>query len=116
MGGVEIVVTLFMVSAYLLVQPDPAITHLRIGMAVAIISVGVLTLFAAKIPALYRFARLVAAASAVTVTGILIWSLLLMTQFDPTAHTLVPGQVTLITLVLVAAIPLRPTDVLLFGS
>jgi two-component system, NtrC family, sensor kinase len=114
-GGVEIVVSAFMALAFMLLQPDPELVTLRIGQAVCVILLGIGTLIAARIPALRPYSRGIAAASGLNVAAILVWFLLLMSAYDPTADDAIPGQITLITLVAVAAIPLRPTDTMLFG-
>ena len=41
--------------------------------------------------------------------------MLLLTQFDPTADDSIPVNITLVMLVGAAAIPFRPTDMLVFG-
>jgi signal transduction histidine kinase len=114
-GVVEIGVTLFMVMAHLLLDPSSELMPFRLWLGALLIGVGVLTLAAARIQALYRSARLVAAVSGLAAAVITTWFLLRMTQFDPTADDFIPGNITLITLVAVTAIPLRPTDTLLFG-
>jgi signal transduction histidine kinase len=49
------------------------------------------------------------------VAAILTWFSLMMMQYDPAAVDYIPGQITLVTLVAVAAVPFRPTDTLVFG-
>ena len=48
-------------------------------------------------------------------SGIITMAMLLLTQFDPTADNGIPGNITMIMLVAAAAIPFRPTDMLVFG-
>ena len=114
-SGVEIVVSIFMTAAYMLLQPDPELVTLRLTQAVCVIVIGIVTGVASRIQALRRYSRRIAAASGLATAAVLVWFLLLMTTYDPTTHDFIPGQITLITLVAVAAIPLRPTDTLLFG-
>jgi signal transduction histidine kinase len=114
-SGVEIVVSVFMTAAYMLLQPDPEVVTLRLTQAGSVIAIGIVTGVASRIQALKRYSRRMAAASGLATAAVLIWFLLLMTMYDPTTHDFIPGQITLITLVAVAAIPLRPADTLLFG-
>jgi two-component system, NtrC family, sensor kinase len=114
-GGVEIGVSIFMSLAYLLLQPDPELLTLRLLLAACVISVGVAAIAISRVPALRPYARWLAAASGLMVAAILIWFFLLMGAYDPTADDLIPGQITLVMLVSVAAIPFRPTDTMLFG-
>jgi signal transduction histidine kinase len=114
-GGVEIVVTAFMVTAQLLLNPNPELHRWRLLIAVSVMLLGFTTLALARVQALRRFSRGIATVSALGTAGILTWVLLRMTQFDPTADDFIAGDITLIILVGVAAIPLRPTDTLLFG-
>jgi hypothetical protein len=114
-GGVEIVVSTFMAMAYILLQPDPELLTLRLTLTGVLVTVGLLTLALSRVDRARRYARRLAAASGLSVAAILVWFLLLMTTYDPTADDMIPGQITLVTLVAVAAIPLRPTDTMLFG-
>jgi signal transduction histidine kinase len=114
-GGIEIVVTAFMVTAQLMLDPNNDLRPWRLFMGTGVILLGVATLAVARVAGLRRFSRPLAAASGIATASILTWMLLRMTQFDPTADDFIPGNITLITLAAVAAIPMRPTDTLLFG-
>ncbi|HYO81953.1 MAG TPA: HAMP domain-containing sensor histidine kinase [Bryobacteraceae bacterium] len=114
-GSTQVVVSAFMVTAQILLDPDPELTRLRLITGVLMISLGLLMLAAAKVRRLYPFARKIAGGGAVLSAGVLITMMLLMTQYDPTASDFIPGHVTLVVLVSVAALPLRPTDTLLLG-
>lgn len=114
-GGVEVIVTAFMTTAQLLLDPNPELRPWRLLMAGAVIALGVLTLALSKVAALVRFSRPLAMISGLATAGILTWMVLRMTHFDPTADDFIPGNITLITLVAVAAIPMRPTDTIVFG-
>jgi two-component system, NtrC family, sensor kinase len=114
-SGVEIVVSAFMALAYTLLQPDPDLVTLRLMQAGSVIIIGILTVAASRFQGLRRYSRRIATASGLAAAAVLIWFLLVMSTYDPTADDFIPGQITLITLVAVAAIPLRPTDTMLFG-
>jgi two-component system NtrC family sensor kinase len=114
-GGVEVVVTAFMVVSHLLLDPSVEMAPHRVLMGACIVLCGLVTLALARVPRLYPYSRFLASASGLVAAGFLTWFLLRMTQFDPTADDFVPGNITLIMLVAVGAIPLRPTDTLVFG-
>ena len=114
-GGVEIMVASFMLMARYLVAPDPGTMRIRTLQGLLSIALGVFTIGLSRIPAIRRFSRAIAYTSGILITAILIWFALLLTRFDPTADDFIPGQITLVMLVGVAAIPLRPTDTLIFG-
>lgn len=115
LGGVEIVVTSFMVLAHVLLDPNPELLPYRLQLAALLITLGCTTLLAARMQFLRRFGRTVAMISGLAGASIVTWMMLRMTHFDPTADDFIPGNMTLIVLVAVVAIPLRPTDTLLFG-
>jgi two-component system, NtrC family, sensor kinase len=114
-AGAEIIVSAFMTLSYMLLQPDPELVSLRLMLASSIITVGLLTLGASRAKQLRKYARPIGAVSGLLTAAVLVWFLLMMTAFDPTSDDTIPGQITLVTLVAVAALPLRPTDTLLFG-
>lgn len=114
-GGVTIAATLFMVLSHMLLDPSSELMPHRLWLGAILVSIGVLTLGAARVKALHPRARLVGAVSGLLTAAVVTFSLIRMTQIDPTADDFVPGNITLVTLVAVAALPLRPTDTLLFG-
>ena len=114
-GGVGVAVSAFMTGAHMLLDPSYEMLSTRAAMLGSILTVGGLTLLAARVKALYVHARLIASISALLIAAIITWSLLLLTQFDPTADSSISGNITLIMLVVAAAIPFRPTDMLVFG-
>lgn len=114
-GAIEVIVSSVMVVANLLLDPDPELVRPRIFMGAAIVCIGLICLGIANIGRLYHKSRVLAMASGLAAVAILVWGMLYMTQYDPTADEFIPGQITLVTLVIVAAIPLRPTDTLLYG-
>lgn len=114
-GALQIVVACFMLLARFVVAPDPETAFYRFVQGACSIVLGILCIVLARIPALYRHSRAIAGTSGVLLCCVVIWYSLLMTAYDPAADDFIPGQITLVMLAGVAAIPLRPTHTLLFG-
>jgi two-component system, NtrC family, sensor kinase len=114
-GSVEIAVSAFLASAQMLVNPSREMLPIRVAMLVSLLVMGCLTLLCTRSEALLQRGRLIAITSAIVVAAILTWSALLLTQFDPTADNTIHGNITMIMLVGAAAIPFRPTDMLVLG-
>lgn len=114
-AGVQVSVSLFMLIARLVIAPDPATTNLHVYQGVLTIVIGLVTLACFKAPFLKRRFRVVAVISGLLTAATLMWFSILQTIYEPTADDFIPGQITLVLLVGVAAIPLRPTDTLIFG-
>lgn len=114
-AAVETILTIFMVTAELVLDPDAELTAYRLQLLTAIVSIGMLTLLAARVNWLRRHSRIVGCLSGLATAGVLTWFLFRISQFDPTALYLISGNMTLVMLVTVAALPLRPTDTVVFG-
>lgn len=114
-GGVEIAFSAFMAVIHMLVAWDVQTLPTRATTLVLVLGIGVLTSAAARVTSLYRHARLIASVSALIVAAVLTGSMLLLTPYDSTADDAIPVNITLIMLVGAAAIPFRPTDMLVFG-
>ena len=114
-GAIELVVSAFMAVVHMLLDPNREMLPIRAEMLGSLLAIGGLTLAAARPKALHRHARTLASVSALLVVGVVTFSLLLLTQFDPTANAAIPANITLIMLASAAALPFRPTDMLVFG-
>jgi signal transduction histidine kinase len=114
-GGVEIAFSAFMAGVHMLVAWDVQTLPTRAATLVLVLGVGVLTSAAGRVTSLYPHARLIASVSALIVAAVLTGSMLLLTPYDSTADDAIPVNITLIMLVGAAAIPFRPTDMLVFG-
>ena len=114
-GGIELAVSAFMAVVHMLLDPNREMLSIRAEMLGMLLAIGGLTLAAARPKRLHPHARTLASISALLVVAVVTFSLLLLTQFDPTANAAIPGNVTLIMLASAAAIPFRPTDMLVFG-
>ena len=114
-GGVEIAVSAFMTSIHFLLDPNKEMLPIRVFMLLSMLTLGGLTFLAAQSKALYAHLRAIACVSALLVITILTACMLLLTQYEPTADDSIPVEITLVMLVGAAAIPFRPTDMLVFG-
>jgi signal transduction histidine kinase len=114
-GGVEVAATLFMTSAQMLLNPSREMLPVRLLLMASMLAVGGLTLLAGRLQSLYCYSRLIAIGSALMATAVLTWWMLLLTRFDSNAVDFIPGNIALVMLVGTAAIPFRPTDMLVFG-
>jgi signal transduction histidine kinase len=115
LGGVEIAVSGFMAGIHFLLESNHAMLPIRATTLLAMVLLGSLTLLSARSKNLYSHSRAIACVSALLVVALLTWSMLLQTQYEPTADDSIPVEITLVMLVCAAAIPLRPTDMLVFG-
>jgi signal transduction histidine kinase len=114
-GAVEIAFALFMAGVHVLVDWDVHSLPTRTATLATVLGIGALTSASARVRTLYPHARLIASVSALTVAAVLTASMLLLTRYDPAADDAIPVNITLIMLVGAAAIPFRPTDMLVFG-
>jgi signal transduction histidine kinase len=115
-GTAQIAVALFMLLARVLVSPDPYSSQFRIAQAIWIIALGFCCLLLARMKAVQAWSRSVALTMSLAVIAVLIWYSLRMVIFSPTADDLIPGQITLVMLVVVASVPAQPWQTLAFGS
>ena len=114
-GAVQITVSLFMMVGRLLIAPDPEVLPIRLWQSAIAVSLGLLTIAASRVRSFEYHRRAIAIAAGVTIAGVLMWCSMLLSRYDPSENGYIPGQVTLVILVGVAAIPFRPTDTMLFG-
>ncbi|HYP08058.1 MAG TPA: HAMP domain-containing sensor histidine kinase [Bryobacteraceae bacterium] len=114
-GSIAIAVSAFMTSAHVLLDPRGEMLPVRAAMLGSLLVLGLLTILTTRSEALLRRGRLIAILAATVGNGIVTWSLLLLTQFDRNAVAGIPGNITMIMLVAAAAIPFRPTDMLVVG-
>lgn len=114
-GGVQIAVSVFMLLARFLVSPESATLPLRFEQGGMIIGLGIIDLLASRIPAIGRWARLLAAVSGFLCAAILIWASLLISSRSTNPNDFIPGQITLVLLVAITTLPLRPMHTLTLG-
>lgn len=116
LGAVQIAVAAVMVGASLLFDPRDELRTPRLGLGAAIIGLGLVTLAASRVHAVDRWSRLIAGGSGVTGAVAVTWFLLRMNEVEPGTKDFIPGNLTLLTLVMVAALPLKPLHTALFGT
>jgi signal transduction histidine kinase len=115
-GAVQICVSLFMLAIRFVVSPESAALYLRLRQGAAIILLGVVNIAAGRIPALARWSRQISFVSALLTTGILIWASLVINSQSTNPNDFIPGQITLVMLVAVTTVPLRPMHTLALGA
>lgn len=106
----------FLLIARLWFTPNPYTFRLRLTQGVILSVIGIVALILARIEPLYSHARLLSTLAGFSVAATLIWFSLLMSIHDPTADDFIPGQMTMVLLLGVIAVPLRPLQMLLFGA
>jgi signal transduction histidine kinase len=115
-GGIQIAVSLFLLLARFLVAPASAALYFRLGEGTLIVLLGVLNLALSRVPAIETLARLIAAVSGILTALVLIWSSLLILSQTTNPDDFIPGQITMIMLVGVAIVPLRPVHAAALGA
>lgn len=114
-GGVQIGVSLFMLAIRFLLSPESAALYLRLRQGAAIMVLGIINILAGRIPVLARWSRQIGFVSAMLTTGILIWASMVMSSQSTNPNDFIPGQITMVMLVAVTTVPLRPLHTLALG-
>ncbi|MDZ4803052.1 MAG: HAMP domain-containing sensor histidine kinase [Bryobacteraceae bacterium] len=116
LGTVEIAVSCVMVGASLFLDPREGLVSVRLGLGAAIVGLGLMTLAASRMKSFEQWYRSLASLSGVMAAAAVTWFLLRMNQIEPGSKDFIPGNLTLLTLVTVAAVPMRPLHTFLFGT
>jgi len=114
-GAIQIVVSALMLAARFLSAPEAASLTLRSEQAGLIVALGVINVLASRARWSARWLRAIAVLSGIAATGVLIWASLLAAAQSTSPHDFIPGEVTLVLLVSVTLLPLRPLQTLLLG-
>ena len=114
-GAAQIGVSLFMLAARFVVAPGSAALFLRLQQAALVIFLGLLNAWLSKIPQVARWARLIACISATITAAVVIWASMLVSSRTTNPNDFIPGQMTLVMLIAVTTIPLRPMHTLGLG-
>ncbi len=115
LGAVEISVPVLILFAHWLVHSDPAVFRDSVDHTAVLVGAGLLTSAAASIRWVAARARSAALFSAWLAAAMLIWTSLLLARAFYGADDYIPAGVTLLILTVVAAVPVRPMQILLLG-
>jgi signal transduction histidine kinase len=115
-GVILIAVSVFMVLARLLILFEPAILGLRLTEAAAIVALGLIAVGLSRTGAVRPYARLSAILLSVATAAVLMWASLLVSSHYTNPDDFIPGQMTLVMLVAITIVPLRPMHTLALGA
>lgn len=115
-AGVTIGVSLFAtLSRLVLMRPGQNMFAGRVAAMVWLVTLGLIAFGATRTALGQRYARALAMALAVLVSIMLNYYALRFSAFEPGAESYIPSQLTLVLLVGIAAVPVRPMQALLLG-
>jgi len=114
-GGIQIAVSLFMFAARFLVAAGGETLPLRSKQAALIVFVGVIDIIAAKSPWSGPLARPISIFSAVGSASVLVWASFVAASRSASPNDFIPGEITLVLLVTVTIMPLRPLHTVALG-
>lgn len=115
-GSIQIALSAFLLLARYLVAPASAALYFRLGEGAVIVLFGALNLALWRVNAIESRARLIAAISGIATAIVLIWSSQLILSQSTNPDDFIPGQITMIMLVGVAIVPLRPLHAASLGA
>src|SRR5579885_1994586 len=114
-GVVQVAAALFMYGVRFLVGVDGGTLPLRSKQTALIVFLGVVNIVASKARRVSRWTRGFAVASALVGCAVLIWASLAAAAQSTSPNDFIPGEVTLVLLVTVTIMPLRPVHTLILG-
>jgi signal transduction histidine kinase len=114
-GSVQIGFTVLFMLAHVIVIPDTAMLAFRLQEAAWIVAIGVVTLACARLDRLHDWWRAIGMASGLATAAVLIFSSQVIAARGPEPDNFIPGQITLVMLLGVTVIPLRPMQTLGMG-
>ena len=114
-GGAQICISAFMVLARFLLSAESATLPLRFRQGATIVGLGVLNIFASRVRPLAHWARLLALVSGFATAAVLTWSSMVIMSQSTNPNDFIPGQITLVMLIAVTIIPLKPMQTLALG-
>ncbi len=115
-GGVLIGASAFMLLARLLFLTENSTMPFRLRQGGLVIALGILTIATSRIRRLDPWARLMGVVVGVATAALLIWASLLILSQNTNPDDFIPGQITLVMLVAVTALPLRPMQTFAMGA
>lgn len=114
-AGVMISMTVFVMLSRFVIQPEPGGGTARLLEALIVCGLGVLTFYIARFDFAKTRARVLSMVLALVLTTVLVLYSISISLYVPTMEDYIPAQVTLILLVMVAAVPLRPMQAFSVG-
>ena len=114
-GCIQIALSVFMLAARFLVTPGVETLPLRSKQAGLIVGLGLINIAASRWRWLARWQRLAAVISAFLTSGVLIWASFVAAAQSTSPNDFIPGEITLVLLVAVTIMPLRPAHTLALG-
>lgn len=114
-GAIQILVSVLMLAARFVTAPAAASLTLRSKQAGLIIALGVINILASHVAWTARWLRAIAVVSGIVACGVLIWASFLAAAQSTSPNDFIPGEITLVLLVSVTIMPLRPQHTLLLG-
>ena len=114
-GAIQILVSLFMLAARFVTAPEAASLTLRSKQAGLIVALGLINLGASRVRWTGPWLRAIAVLSGILTAGVLIWASFLAAASSTSPNDFIPGEITLVLLVSVTILPLRPVHTLLLG-
>src|SRR5690242_6351367 len=114
-GGAQICISAFMVLARFLLSAESATLPLRFRQGATIVGLGLLNILASRVRPLSHWARLLALVSGFATAGVLTWSSMVIMSQSTNPNDFIPGQITLVMLIAVTIIPLKPMQTLALG-
>lgn len=114
-AGVTLGVTLLLTLGRLLFASEPAMLRARMTESILVGGISLLAYVITRLPAARFRARGIAMVLALLLTGVLVFYSISVSLYVPTMEDYIPAQVTLILLVMVASLPLRPMHAMTVG-
>ncbi len=114
-GGIQIAITIFLFGARFLVSANGETLTLRSKQAVILIALGIVNIWAGSAWWSAGWSRIIAIASAVCTSAVLIWASFAAAAESTSPNDFIPGEITMVLLVTVTIMPLRPLHTLLMG-
>ncbi len=114
-GGIQIAVTIFLFGARYMVSANGETLPLRSKQAAIIIALGIVNIWAANAWWSARWSRTIAVESALVTCAVLIWASFVAAARSTSPNDFIPGEITVVLLVTVTIMPLRPLHTLVMG-
>ncbi|MBL8226994.1 MAG: HAMP domain-containing histidine kinase [Bryobacterales bacterium] len=115
-GAINIAVTLFLLLARFVIERDPGTLPMRVAESTLAVLLGVASLLIARTKWIEPRARLVGMIFGFLTATVLIWFSLCLCELTADADDFIPGQITMVMLVGIAALPLKPVHSMIFGG